>query len=544
MIIPQTPETPQSTPDTCCSHPKSHPIILLLLAILLITVGIYAGMQLEKRKVNVWVEPPLTEITPEPTKITDPTTTWKTYTNTKYGFQFKYPFEYLLTEKINEIKLSAENKEITYEINSFYYIYEKIKKLTQDQAIRQSLSYIVSEKEYFFGHDKLLKGKDLLIRHYLDSGSNYDEEIIYLKGNNFSLITRIDKDKSPKELIDQILSTFEFTNSQTSLDPATWKTYKNEKYGFNFNYPQDWKLNILSESEISLSNITDDQLINIVVWDVTGFGYCYKYDKTKQIIVGGKTAETADGIGTGETAMCEKSKEIMSKIGNTFVLIPLATNGANKIHISYDYPLNNISQVKSNLNQILSTFKFTDNQTSINSTANWQTYTNQEYGFEFKYPEYLRYSNILWDKNDQIAQGFSEKRQGFGDDIKSPGYGPYTPITFFLTKMEQVGAGSLPYVWLNERSNLLNGDKYLEEVVTINGIKSKKRIGVYKYGKTAPNVGEVIPEFLQNVDVVIPNIQKNIEAHFYYDEFFGVPNNNVISIELFNQVLSTFKFTN
>ena len=94
--IPQPPETPQSAPNPCCPHPKSHPIIFLLIAILLTAVGVYAGMQLEKRKVKVWVEPPLTEITPEPTQITDSTANWKIYANTTYGFEFKYPKEWII----------------------------------------------------------------------------------------------------------------------------------------------------------------------------------------------------------------------------------------------------------------------------------------------------------------------------------------------------------------------------------------------------------------------------------------------------------------
>lgn len=36
-------------------------------------------------------------------------------------------------------------------------------------------------------------------------------------------------------------------------------------------------------------------------------------------------------------------------------------------------------------NQILSTFKFTD-QSLSNQTANWKTYTNAKYGFLFQYP--------------------------------------------------------------------------------------------------------------------------------------------------------------
>jgi len=66
-----------------------------------------------------------------------------------------------------------------------------------------------------------------------------------------------------------------------TLDPtAEWKTYENKKYKFSFSYPQSWQINTAqktNESEISLSNIAPEHVIYLNVWQVTGFGYCYKY---------------------------------------------------------------------------------------------------------------------------------------------------------------------------------------------------------------------------------------------------------------------------
>ena len=73
-------QTPQSVqPVSVVPKKKSSfkTIILLLIVILLVAGGIYAGMQLQKKKVNVWTEPPLTEITPQSTEILDKTANWK-----------------------------------------------------------------------------------------------------------------------------------------------------------------------------------------------------------------------------------------------------------------------------------------------------------------------------------------------------------------------------------------------------------------------------------------------------------------------------------
>jgi hypothetical protein len=149
--------------------------------------------------------------------------------------------------------------------------------------------------------------------------------------------------------------------SPTSDPSATPKTYSNEKYGFSFDYPQSWVIEQKDGDRASFSSIADDHTISVMVWRVTGFGYCYKYGERKEIVVGGKTAETADGV--GGTEMCDQPEEYANR-GNTFVLIPLEDKPGdlrnNQIHISYDYPIGDKGLVKSNLDQILSTFKFAD----------------------------------------------------------------------------------------------------------------------------------------------------------------------------------------
>lgn len=147
---------------------------------------------------------------------------------------------------------------------------------------------------------------------------------------------------------------------------ANLKTYSNEKYRFSFNYPQNWKIDDVyqnPDAPISLSNIANGHTISVHVYPVTGFGYCYKYGESKTIVVGGKTAKTADGVGVGGTEMCDEPEKYANR-GNTFVLIPIDDNDTTysriQIHISYDYPLDDIDLAKSNLNQVLSTFKFTN----------------------------------------------------------------------------------------------------------------------------------------------------------------------------------------
>ncbi len=156
------------------------------------------------------------------------------------------------------------------------------------------------------------------------------------------------------------------TSNNTNLTPSpnttrTQKTYTNKKYGFQFNYPDSWTIEKNEDSDrIVFSNISKGHSFMIVIDNVVGFGYCYKYDEPKTIQLAGKNVETADGVSKTSEA-CEKPEE--SNSGNSYVLIPLGDKNEinpTQIHISYDYPLNELNFAKNNLKEIISSFSFID----------------------------------------------------------------------------------------------------------------------------------------------------------------------------------------
>ena len=83
-------------------------ILLVVLGLIVMAGAVYAGMQIERKRVKLWTELPSTEPTPteaplteiesqspEITSVTpDETANWKTYRNEEYGFEFKYPSDW------------------------------------------------------------------------------------------------------------------------------------------------------------------------------------------------------------------------------------------------------------------------------------------------------------------------------------------------------------------------------------------------------------------------------------------------------------------
>jgi hypothetical protein len=205
-------------------------IILIGVIIILVVVG---GYFLWSQKSKPAVEQPVQTptITQTDTTITTPTTNdktanWKTYTNSKYGFEFKYPASFmgpeersLLQSKGVNIDFSAPNlKTITVFVTEL----DKPRTIQQDFNDFKEGNWLTLKPEFCLGggqvsfttvsNEKALliecnRKKEKEFENFTSSASF----VFYYNNIGFSVSINDNDDTSRLQTINGIISTFKFT---------------------------------------------------------------------------------------------------------------------------------------------------------------------------------------------------------------------------------------------------------------------------------------------------------------------------------------------
>ncbi len=261
--VPAPSFTPSEQNPIIIDH-KHRPILGGAFLIIALALSILAGRLLFA---NYWpnTDEPMVVTTQTPTaSVAGVPADWKTYTNTQYGFELKYPVNLELYEKkqstfvsliIDTPELIDQIKRIeegpgggaplpTFLLTVSYDPDGKLRVESKCPTLEDGKSSTATQVT--IGGVQALQCVDLArVAHNSERGPWLTTTFrngpyhLWFSSGNYS--------DNEKQTYDQILSTFKFIE-QTSLVPADWKAYVNPEY--TIKYPPTW--NFVENSDVSV----------------------------------------------------------------------------------------------------------------------------------------------------------------------------------------------------------------------------------------------------------------------------------------------------
>ncbi len=314
--------------------------------------------------------------TTSPSIPPDPMASWKTYTDSKYGFEFKYPSEEKIEKGVD--KSSGQQFLSIGSANSL-----KITPEQQGLGIENPYAKITTEPLLVNGKQVSLGGHDIektkIVEKIPDSTITTFKIIIpypnkrdYLIMVNYSFNPGI-VDKNIEETFDQILSTFKFLDPNQADPTAGWKMYQGNK--FSFKHPVDLETreqgleNQVKEISIVYmrpgynrpqSEISDGYTFSV------HFGTFIQAETLEKVVEQQqeqtKAACSQASFSLTKQVLVDKEKaltyETAGCLGSYITTITSRNNEIFQITQSFSGPVEQINIYKVNLDQILSTFKF------------------------------------------------------------------------------------------------------------------------------------------------------------------------------------------
>jgi hypothetical protein len=343
----QPPVTKPSTPPMATIQPKGRwlsSIVLLFVGLILGVGGVLAYQNLPNVQQETPVPTPTSSVTP------DPTLGWKTYTNSKYKYSFKYPADWAITSEDNQ---AFSNVAISSQAGKSIGATHFEGKPEADKT-NWTRNFVLDTNNYIMV--EFLRCEGMPAPGTSCGGAVTLEDI---------------------NIFNQILSTFKFTDQTQSS--SNWKIYENKEFKYSFEYPSDSKLDTGTKPWVEVSYFKTGYPKNNNGVLQFGEGYRFSISTSYGSTSAKETAQTSldasrlsSVCSTAPTISTELYK---STIGGVEAYEYIKSNcGTDNFHhyflmmdgkqyeIMLTWASNDPTQkvnYSKTLNQILSTFKFT-----------------------------------------------------------------------------------------------------------------------------------------------------------------------------------------
>lgn len=192
---------------------------------------------------------------------------WKTYTNSQFSFEFKYPQDWYIVGKHTLVNndaqlLSNYEREEDNNLpnlnadaeNIFFKTYTVAKNTTLDD-LKPKINVVSFDK---FTTNAGLEGRKVVI-YSEDQPVGNHTYFVFLQNNRVIHFSLGSMSEDQVKLLEKILGGFKFT----SVVVSDWKTYTNAEYDFQFDYPKDASsVGVFENNGIRIDNLPNYQMPN------------------------------------------------------------------------------------------------------------------------------------------------------------------------------------------------------------------------------------------------------------------------------------------
>lgn len=289
--IPQPPAPPENINQPPVQPPPQTPRVktkssfltvffILILLLILVGGGVFAYQKFIRNPTSIATTTPSPSESLVPAGTGDPTTSWKTYTNSILGFELKYPETLILYENKDKAKIVSLSYIPICDIETtnlcLYYPPDQYAGTNFKGAglsvniLEENISAKICGTLNQSVGSKVINGMTFTVGE--DTGvalGNQSQDTIYRifhSNKCFDIVIRINTDSSDVNsppgtvkkftesekatvlsLFEQILSTFKLTDQAGKT--ADWKTYADKTAGFEIKYPSNWTYFIKSPTK-------------------------------------------------------------------------------------------------------------------------------------------------------------------------------------------------------------------------------------------------------------------------------------------------------